>query len=203
MNFSESSNPMNLNNKIGTRRSTQVNQPPGGSSSVIIGSEEPPRQARPVREVVPAANPINWGELKAAPKSSPAVAKAGAADRMKNSPYATAAPPTAAPKLSTVPSSPVATPWGTADNVENVPPSYRSGRKVTGAAAAKEDRGGLLTWEPPTAAEKAAEAAEDRTDRISGGGRTSISLGSTAAPALQPSGRVPPGGASSFNLSHH
>lgn len=208
MDFGEGSCSMNLGNKISKRSSTRVNQAPGGTDSVIIGGPEPVRQSR-ATPCPPASNPINWGQLEAAPKSSSAVARAGAEDRMKNSPFATA--PTA--QTATVPSvmlgAPYAsthqrptTPYATGDNVENVPPAARTGRKLMGGYA--KDTDDLLAWKPATAAEKAAEVAEiaSRSDRVCGGGRTSITLGGADKPVPQSSGRVPPGGQSSFNLRH-
>lgn len=203
MDFGGSPCTMNLGNKIGKRSSTRVAAPPGGASSVIIGGPEEARPARPV-ERPPVSNPINWGQLEAAPRSSPAVARAGAADRLNNSIFA-AAPTAISAAPEPAPAAPCArptTPYATSDDVENVPPG-RTGRKLGGGYA--QDTGGMLAWNPSTiAAEKAAEVAEvaGRCDRVTGGGRSSISLGTTAAPVAQISGRAPPGGYSSFNLMH-
>jgi hypothetical protein len=189
----------NLGNKIGKRSSTRVQQPPGGSSSVVIGGAEPScKQSIPPRspQPTPATNPINWGQLKEAPKSSPAVARASAEDRLKNTPFATFTSSGKPPDPLAVPPARAVAPYAIGENSENVPPVARAGRKIVEHNQKDSER--LLTWENTAPAPYPV-----KNDRVSGGGRTSIQLGTVEKPVFEASGRVPPGGMSSFSLRHH
>mmetsp|Transcript_145266 Transcript_145266/g.253531 ORF Transcript_145266/g.253531 Transcript_145266/m.253531 type:complete len:203 (-) Transcript_145266:56-664(-) len=197
--YADDSSSMNTGNKIGTRRSTRVSEPPGGSSSVIIGGGEPQQQRRVVAAppAAPASpNPINWGQLEAAPRSSAAVARAAADDRMKSSPFAMGAPSRFEPKPNESARQRPAAPFATGAECENVPQMSRGGRKA--APPPKQDRAELLAWDTTYQQRPPSQAVQN--DRVPAGGRSTFVLGGNHREVTADVSRVPPGGRSSLEL---